>query len=134
MPSQSHSRSRSDTKTPPRTDAPVTSTAEAGAAGQRHDQPVASPAAPAPRVRRPAAARRIRLASDQSGTFEIRDRLRRLADRVGKGADNPQRAEFIEAAIADCLDESRSAPPADRWLACEAATWALPCSGCKEGE
>jgi hypothetical protein len=125
MPPQSRSRSRSDTKTPPRTDAPATSTVEADAAAPRDDQQVAAPAAPAPRVRRPAAARRIRLASDLSGTFEIRDRLRRLADRVGKGAGNPQRAEFIEAAITECLDEARSAPPADRWLACEAATWAL---------
>jgi hypothetical protein len=125
MPSQSRSRSRSDTKTPPRTDAPATSTVEADAAAPRDDQQVAALAAPAPRVRRPAAARRIRLASDLSGTFEIRDRLRRLADRVGKGAGNPQRAEFIEAAITECLDETRSAPPADRWLACEAATWAL---------
>jgi hypothetical protein len=76
-------------------------------------------------VRRAAAARRIRLASDLAGTLEIRERLRRLADRVGKGAGDPQRAEFVEAAIADCLDEARSAPAADRWLACEAAAWAL---------
>lgn len=88
--------------------------------------PAVAPApASAPRVRRPEAAGRIRTAADLAGTLEIRDRLRRLAERVKKGARDPQRAEFIEAAIADCLDEAHAAPPADRWLACEAATWAL---------
>ena len=126
MPSHSRSRSRSEPKVPPRADDPATSTAAVDTAGQGPDHPVPVAAAPAaPRVRRPAAARRIRLASDLSGTFEIRDRLRRLADRVGKGAGNAQRAEFIEAAINDCLDEARSASAADHWLACEAATWAL---------
>lgn len=124
MPSQSNtdrrSPSRSEKVSPSRSD---TSAAVADDGRQATDKP--STPTPAPRVRRAAAARRIRLASDLAGKLEIRDRLRRLAERVDKGAGNPQRAEFIETAIADCLDEARGAPPADRWLACEAATWAL---------
>ena len=132
MPSQSKARSkaqaRSETSSAPRREIGGSSTGAADPDRHATDQPApaaAPPATPAPRVRRTAAARQIRLASDLAGTIEIRDRLRRLADRVGKGAGDPQRAEFIETAIADCLDEARSAPAADRWLACEAATWAL---------
>jgi hypothetical protein len=131
MPSHSRTKTpaqpRPQTDSPPRGEVPL-APAEAVADGRSasgKSAPTASPPRPAPRVRRSSAARRIRLAADLAGTLEIRDRLRRLADRVGKGAGDPQRAEFIEAAIADCLDEARSAPAADRWLACEAATWAL---------
>ena len=80
---------------------------------------------PAPRVKRAAAAARIRTAAELASTLGIRDRLRRLGDRVAKGAGDPQRAEFIETAIAECLDDASAAAPADRWLACEAAAWAL---------
>lgn len=131
MPSHSRTKPRSQprpqTESPPHGDVPPAA-AEAVAEGRRpsaESAPAASPATSAPRVRRSSAARRIRLAADLAGTLEIRDRLRRMADRVGKGAGDPQRAEFIEAAIADCLDEAPSASAADRWLACEAATWAL---------
>jgi hypothetical protein len=79
----------------------------------------------APRVTRSEAASRIRSAADLASTLGVRDRLRRLGERVAKGAGDPQRAEFIETAIAECLDDAGSAPPADRWLACEAAAWAL---------
>ncbi len=132
MPTQSRpdsrSHKRSKTASAPRTEvspAPTESAADRNSSvGPETAQPP-TPPSPTPRVRRSAAARSIRLAADLAGTLEIRDRLRRLADRVGKGAGDPQRAEFIEAAIADCLEEPRSAPAADRWLACEAATWAL---------
>jgi hypothetical protein len=87
--------------------------------------PPATTHLPAPRVKRSLAARRIRAAADVASTLGIRDRLRRLGDRVAKGAGDPQRAEFVETAIADCLDDAGTAPLADRWLACEAATWAL---------
>lgn len=83
------------------------------------------PALPAPRVQKRAAARRVRMAADLAATLEIRDRLRRLAERVSEGAGDPQRGQFVEAAIADCLDEARAAAATDRWLACEAAAWAL---------
>jgi len=91
-----------------------------------HERPAAfDPGCPI-RVKRPEAARRIRELADSASAWSVRDRLRQLAERVRAGAGDPQRAEFVEAAIADCLDEA--APTAggnDRWLACEAATWAL---------
>jgi len=78
------------------------------------------------RVKRPEAARRIRELADIASAWSVRDRLRRLADRVRAGAGNPQRTQFVEATIADCLDEVvPAAATPDRWLACEAATWAL---------
>jgi hypothetical protein len=77
------------------------------------------------RVRRQVAARRIRETSAITGCWSSRERLGELADRVAGGAGDPQRAEFIEAAIARCLDETAADDGADRWLACEAATWAL---------
>jgi hypothetical protein len=83
------------------------------------------PPPPPPRVRRPTAASRIRAIADVATTLNLRESLRRLADRVRKGAGNAQRAEFVEAAIGECLDEAVTAGPSDRWLACEAATWAL---------
>jgi hypothetical protein len=98
---------------------PSASTPAERAAGPR------ARAASAPRVRRSSSARRIRDAAEVATTLDIRDGLRRLADRVKKGAGNAQRAEFVEGAITDCLDAAATAPPADRWLACEAATWAL---------
>jgi hypothetical protein len=76
-------------------------------------------------VKRAAAAARIRTAAELASTLGTRDRLRRLGDLVAKGAGDPQRAEFIETAIAECLDDASAAAPADRWLACEAAAWAL---------
>ncbi|MBM4022578.1 MAG: hypothetical protein FJ284_10145 [Planctomycetes bacterium] len=60
-----------------------------------------------------------------AGTVEMRDRLHSLAALVDRGAGDALRGEFIEAAIAACLDEAVTALPTDRWLACEAATWAL---------
>lgn len=86
------------------------------------------PATPRPlptRVRRQGAARRIREASAITNSWSSRERLGLLADRVRGGAGDPQRAEFVEAAIARCLDEAATDDKADRWLACEAATWAL---------
>lgn len=91
---------------------------------QPHDRPAAEPQEP-PRVRRQAAARRIREAADLCGTADIRDTLRRLAELTRAGAGNPQKAEFVEAAIAACLEAATTAARSDRWLACEAATWAL---------
>jgi hypothetical protein len=85
-----------------------------------------APRPPAPvRVKRTTAGRRIGDAAAITGSWSTRESLRRLAERIRRGAGNPQRAEFVEAAIAECLDEARDANAADRWLACEAATWAL---------
>ncbi len=78
-----------------------------------------------PRIKRPTATRRIRDAADLCGTSGIRETLRRLAERVKAGAGNPQKAEFVEAAIATSLEEAVAAGSGDRWLACEGATWAL---------
>jgi len=77
------------------------------------------------RVKRAAAARRIREAAEEAASLETRDRLRRLAGLVRGGAGDARQAEFIETAIGECLEESASVPPADRWLACGAAAWAL---------
>jgi len=88
------------------------------------DRQPGRPAAPL-RIKRPEAARRIRELADIASAWAVRDRVRQLADRVRAGAGDPQRAEFVEAAIADCLEEGAQAVPTDRWLACEAATWAL---------
>jgi len=115
------------------TDAPTETSPAATGPGASAAATVATDAPPrrgqrgplAPRVRRPAATRRVRRATTMAGTVEMRDRLRSLAELVDHGAGDAQRAEFIEAAIAACLDEAVTAPPADRWLACEAATWAL---------
>jgi hypothetical protein len=91
-----------------------------------HERPAAlDPGCPI-RVKRPEAARRIRELAAIASAWSVRDRLRQLAERVRAGAGDPQRAEFVEAAIADCLDEAATtAGGNDRWLACEAATWAL---------
>jgi hypothetical protein len=80
---------------------------------------------PPPRVKRTAAAARVRGAAEAAATLDTRDRLRRLADLVRGGAGDAQRAEFIEAAISECLDEAKAGPATDRWLSCEAASWAL---------
>jgi hypothetical protein len=110
-------------------DAPAT-TQEAGSS-QASVQPAADatrdsarPTA-APRIKKSEAARRIRESAEVAATLEIRDRLRQLAEQVGKGATDPQQAEFVEASILECLDEAAVAPPLDRWLACESSAWAL---------
>lgn len=77
------------------------------------------------RVRRQQAAKRIRDAAAVATAWEWREHLDHLADRVQGGAGDPQRAEFIEAAIVRCLDHAAAIEGTDRWLACEGATWAL---------
>ena len=71
------------------------------------------------------AARRIKGLADVSDALEVRGRLRRVARQVERGAGNVQRMTFIETAIGECLDEAAAAPPRERWLLCEAATWSL---------
>lgn len=71
------------------------------------------------------AAARIRAAADRSDVLDTRQRLRRLARQVARGGRDVQRMTMIETAIASCLDEAATAPPRERWLACDAATWAL---------
>ncbi len=72
------------------------------------------------------AARWIRRAADVGDTLEGRNRLRKLSAQVRKGGGDAQRMAFVEVAIGECLDEAtRAASPLDRWLSCEAATWAL---------
>lgn len=87
--------------------------------------PASTRGVPAPRVKRSTAARRVAAAAHDATSLEARHRLRSLAELVRQGAGDAQRAEFIEASLADCLDEAAAAAPADRWLTCEAATWAL---------
>ena len=72
------------------------------------------------------AGRRIRVLAESSGMFDVRGRLRRLARQVEHGASSVQRLTFTETAISGCLDEAASCGVArERWLLCEAATWAL---------
>jgi hypothetical protein len=78
-----------------------------------------------PRIRRTDAARSIRGLADLTDTLGVRDHLLQLAAQVKAGAANPQRSRFVEAAISECLDDAGSGTTADRWLAAEAATWAL---------
>lgn len=101
----------------PRASAPAAGPPETDAPATQRPQPT--------RVHRQGAARRIREASAITNAWSSRERLGQLADRVRGGAGDPQRAEFIEGAIARCLDEAATDEGADRWLACEAATWAL---------
>ena len=86
-------------------------------------------AAPRPRpthVGARAAAARIRRLAAVSETIEVRRRLRGLADQVARGPGNVQRLAFLEAEIGGCLDEAAERVGSrDRWLSCEAATWAL---------
>jgi len=110
---------------------------EADPSAARGGPPAAEPAAkhlPAPRTNRLAAplrpsrrevTRRIRDAAERSMSWPARDRLRRLADSVAAGAGDPQRAQFVEAAIVESLDEATTKDDGERWLNCEAATWAL---------
>lgn len=98
--------------------------------------PVATPtAADADSERRPPqargvggreAARRIRGIASLSDTLDVRNRLRRLGGQIQRGGRDAQRMTFIESAIGECLDEAGTAgSQRDRWLSCEAATWAV---------
>lgn len=87
--------------------------------------PTSGRGVPAPRVKRVAAARRVAAAAQEAASLETRHRLRSLAELVRRGAGDAQRAEFIEGTLSDCLEEATTSAPTDRWLACEAATWAL---------
>jgi hypothetical protein len=79
-----------------------------------------------PLVPAKAAARRIDRLATVAETIECRDRLQGLAARVRSGCGDSQRMGFCEAAIGDCLDEAgRTSSPAERWMSCEAATWAV---------
>lgn len=73
-----------------------------------------------------AAAARIRATADTSDLLDSRQRLRRLAGQVARGGRDVQRMTFIEAAIGACLDDAAGVASArERWLICDAATWAL---------
>ncbi|MFM8734577.1 MAG: hypothetical protein ACKOC8_05210 [Pirellulales bacterium] len=96
----------------------TTGPASGGAADRRTAEPVG--------VSAREAARRIRVLADAGDTLEARTRLRSLATQVRSGGRDAQRMGFIETAIGECLDDSaRAASPHGRWLACEAAAWAL---------
>ena len=71
-----------------------------------------------------AAARRIRTLAELCATLEPRRRLRRLAGQVARGPGNVQRMTYLETEIGGCL-ELAAESAGDRWLSCEAATWAL---------
>ena len=82
---------------------------------------------PPPReVRGREAARRILELAALSETLDVRNRLRRLGMQVQGGGRDAQRMTFVEATIGECLDEAEvAASQRDRWLSCEAATWAV---------
>lgn len=95
------------------------------ASGAARDRP-AGPRRPVPpKVGAQAAAARIRAAAERSDVLDTRQRLRRLARQVARGGHDVQRMTMIETAIAACLDDATAAPPRERWLVCDAATWAL---------
>ncbi len=100
--------------------APASPAAE-GSDGKRGRPTVTKPA----RVSVGGAALRIRDAAAVSESLDVRRRLRRLARQVERRADHVQQMGFIETAIAECLEEAEAASDRERWLACEAATWAL---------
>ncbi|MFM1903314.1 MAG: hypothetical protein RLZZ440_1214 [Planctomycetota bacterium] len=127
---QDRSRSSSNGRRHP--PAPQPNDADPNAADKASRGDAESPRSPAaasppkpPRIRRPEAARRIRGLADLTDTLSCRDHLLQLADQVKAGAANPQRSRFVEAAIAECLEDAGSGAGGDRWLAAEAATWAL---------
>ena len=103
------------------------------AAQRTADQPATTPRRPAAERSRPAPAKVgaraaggwIRRLADTSEKIEVRRRLRRLAGQVARGSGNVQRMTFLETEIAECLDEGSGVGSRDRWLLCEAATWAL---------
>ena len=78
-----------------------------------------------PRIRGRAAVSRIRHLAALSDLVPNRTRLRQLAKQVADGADDAQRVTLIEGAIAECVDEAPGIAPREKWLACEAASWAL---------
>lgn len=92
----------------------------------RDDRPAESRSEWPPQVGGREAARRIGGLAAVSDTLDVRNRLRRLAALVQRGGRNVQRVSFIESGIGECLDEAAAAAtPRDRWLSCEAATWAV---------
>lgn len=97
---------------------PPATTATEAADGRTSNEPVA--------VSARNASHRIRLLADLGDTLDARTRLRSLGDQVRAGGRDAQRMGFIETAIGECLDEAaQAASPQSRWLACEAAAWAL---------
>ncbi|MCE9630793.1 MAG: hypothetical protein K8S94_08800 [Planctomycetia bacterium] len=101
---------------------PVSQTAAPTTRPSRPRGPVAEPIAVSARK----AARWIKQLADVGDTLDGRNRLRKLAAQVRKDGGDAQRMAFVEVAIGECLDEaSRAASPLERWLSCEAATWAL---------
>ncbi len=101
---------------------PVNDAAAPTGRPSRPQSPVAEPIAVSARK----AARWIKQLADVGDTLDGRNRLRKLAAQVRKGGGDAQRMAFVEGAIGECLDEAaRAASPVERWLSCEAATWAL---------
>ena len=101
-------------------------TAVAAATPAQRRSPAERRVPPAPEVGGRKAARRIRGLAALSDTLDIRNRLRRLGALVQGGGRDAQRMTFVEAAIGECLDEAAAvASVRDRWLSCEAATWAV---------
>ena len=79
-----------------------------------------------PAISGKAAVKRITALAALAESLESRDGLRALAAHVRRGSGDAQRMAFCEAAIGDCIDEAaRSTSQAERWLRCEAATWAV---------
>ena len=69
---------------------------------------------------------RITALAALADSLESRDRIRALAGHVRRGSGDAQRLAFCEAAIGDCIDDAgRAESQAERWLRCEAATWAV---------
>lgn len=104
-------------------------TADTRAADADMPPPRATPPAAGKRAPRTVnareAAREVREIAALSTNLDVRGRLRRLAGVIKRGVGNVQRQTFVEATLGDCLDDAASRVGGDRWLLCEAATWAL---------
>jgi hypothetical protein len=106
----------------------ATAAADDGRSGTRETRPARPARADARpmKVKAREAARRIRGLADLSESLDARRRLRQLASQISSGSRDVQGISFIEGLIGECLDESSScSAQRERWLACEAATWAL---------
>lgn len=77
-------------------------------------------------VKRGTAGTRIGEIAEVADALETRRRLRRLARQVADGPASVRKLAFLEAAIADCVEQADQSPGGrDQWLLREAAVWAL---------
>jgi len=121
----------------PSTDRPAPTQPHRRARGGRTRREAAQPAAssaagcarraePPPSVSATKTVRRITALAALADSISSRNDLQQLAALVRRGSGDAQRMAFCETAIGDCIDEAgRAESQAERWLRCEAATWAV---------